>query len=263
MTDLRAFIFNLVFYINLIFLLVIYLPLLIAPRKWIMEGLKFWGHSSIWWHRILVGTQVEFRHLERIPKGPLMVACKHQSLWETFALFALFDDPVVVMKKELMWIPFFGWYGAKMRMIPVDRSEGARSLRKVIAVAKEETAKGRQIIIFPEGTRTAPGAEPVYRGGIALIYHALGLPCLPVALNSGWFWPRRKAVRYPGTIIVDILEPMEAGLAKAKFLQNLERTIEDASNNIAIETANAQFGPPIPANYKGTELLGSEPRHED
>lgn len=243
---LRAHLFNLLFYLNMIVFMLVCLPVLAGPRRWVVFVLKFWARASMWWHKTIVGTEVAFRNREHIPAGPLLVASKHQSLWETFALFTLFDDPAIVLKRELMWIPLVGWYCQRLKMIPVNRAEGAKSLRKMIARAKQETAKGRQIIIFPEGTRSAPGAEPDYRGGIALIYQLLGLPCLPVALNSGWFWPRRKAIRYPGTIIVDILEPIPAGLAKPVFLARLERDIETAGGRLDTETALQPNGPPTP-----------------
>ncbi|MBZ0215934.1 MAG: 1-acyl-sn-glycerol-3-phosphate acyltransferase [Fimbriimonadaceae bacterium] len=254
---LRAHIFNLVFYANLIVFMFGSLPLLVAPRKWLVSMLKVWANASMWWHRVIVGTKVEFRNIGRIPDGPLLVASKHQSLWETFALFTIFDDPAIVLKRELMWIPLLGWFCRKLNMIPVDRAEGARSLRHMIARAKEETAKGRQVIIFPEGTRTAPGAAPQYRGGIVLMYQLLGLPCLPVALNSGWFWPRRKSIRYPGTIIVDILNPIPAGLAKSDFLARIEHDIESSGNKIARETANQPNGPPVPATWRGIPVSSS------
>ena len=251
MISLRAHIFNLIFYLNMILFMVGCLPLLMGPRRWLVTALKLWANVSMWLHRVIVGTSVEFRHCERIPQGAFLVASKHQSLWETFALFTLFDDPAIVLKRELMWIPLLGWYCQRLNMIPVDRGEGAKSLRKMIAYAKGEAAKGRQIIIFPEGTRAAPGADPEYRGGIALMYRLLGLPCLPVALNSGWFWPRRKAIRYPGKIIVDILDPIPTGLAKPDFMKRLQGDIETAGDRIALETANEPNGPPVPVNCRG------------
>src|SRR5690606_30644167 len=156
---------------------------------------------------VICGVKVEFRHLDRIPKGALLVASKHQSLWETFALLIVLDDPVYILKRELMWIPMFGWFAAKARMVSVDRGKGARALPAMMRRAKEDLARGRQIIIFPEGTRRPAGAEPRYKYGVAHLYEAFGVPCLPLALNSGVFWPRRSLLRYPGTVVVEALPP--------------------------------------------------------
>ena len=139
------------------------------------------------------------------------MASKHQSAWETFALIPLFRDPALLMKRELFWIPFHGWFSHKFDMIPVDRDKGPAALRRMLREAKKRVAAGREIIIFPEGTRRAPGAPPDYKTGVALLYESLGVPCVPVALNSGLFWPRRSLTRRPGTIVVEIPRPDPAG----------------------------------------------------
>ncbi len=158
----------------------------------------------------------------KIPSGPLLVAAKHQSLWETFALITLFRDPAYIMKRELMWIPFFGWYTWKAGMITVNRGRGSQALAAMNASARTELARGRQIIIFPEGTRRAPGAEPRYKYGVAHLYADMNVACLPVALNSGLFWPRRSFRRYPGTIRVEILDPIPPGLGKDAFFERMQ-----------------------------------------
>jgi 1-acyl-sn-glycerol-3-phosphate acyltransferase len=150
-------------------------------------------------------------------------------VWETFTLVTLFDDPAYVFKRELMWIPVFGWYAWKSDMIPIDRAARGGALAGMIARAKAEFARGRQIIIFPEGTRTAPGAPPDYRAGVALLYAQAGVPCLPVALNSGRFWPRRKFLRHPGTIVLEALDVIPPGLPREEFATRLEREIETAT----------------------------------
>ena len=182
-----------------------------ARCSWLMA--KSWGRTSNWLLRVVAGIRVELRGLEKIPPGALLVAAKHQSVWETFTLFTLFDDPAYVLKRELMWIPVFGWYAWKSDMIPVDRASRGGAVAGMIARARAEFARGRQIIIFPEGTRTAPGAPPAYRQGVVHLYAQAGVPCLPIALNSGLFWPRRKFLRYPGTIVLEVLDPIPPGLA--------------------------------------------------
>jgi 1-acyl-sn-glycerol-3-phosphate acyltransferase len=150
-------------------------------------------------------------------------------VWETFTLLTLFDDPAYVFKRELQWIPIFGWYAWKSRMIPVDRGARGGAMAGMIARAQDEFSRGRQIIIFPEGTRTAPGAPPAYRQGAAKLYAASGVPCLPVALNSGLYWPRRKFLRYPGTIVLEVLDPIPPGMEQQEFAARLEREIEAAT----------------------------------
>jgi 1-acyl-sn-glycerol-3-phosphate acyltransferase len=181
------------------------------------------------------GITYEFRGLEKIPPGPLLIAAKHQSFWETFALLSLFSDPTFIIKRELMWIPFFGWYSWKAGMIPVDRGKRSQALAGMTVYAKEALADGRQIVIFPEGTRRAPGAEPAYKYGIAHLYAETGVACLPIALNSGLFWPRRSFRRYPGTVRVEILDPIPPGLDKQQFFERLQRDLESATARLIAE----------------------------
>jgi 1-acyl-sn-glycerol-3-phosphate acyltransferase len=181
------------------------------------------------------GIKAEFRGLGKIPPGPLLVSSKHQSLWETFALLLILPDAAYIMKRELMWIPFFGWYAWKAGMIPIDRSKGSQALADMNARARRELACDRPIIIFPEGTRRPPGAEPRYKYGVARLYSEMAVPCLPIALNSGLFWPRRSMRRYPGTILVEILDPIPPGLEQEAFFQQLQRDVEAATARLVTE----------------------------
>jgi 1-acyl-sn-glycerol-3-phosphate acyltransferase len=226
---LRSIIFNILFYANLLVHFIAALPTLVMPRRGILAVAKFWARTNLWLLRVVCGTQVEFRGLEKIPSGPLLVASKHQSLWETFALLLILQDPAYIMKRELMWIPFFGWYARKAGMIPVDRSKGSQALAAMNAYARREAQRNRQVIIFPEGTRRPPGAEPSYKYGVAFLYAEMDVPCLPVALNSGLFWPRRSIRRYPGVIRVEVLDPIAPGLAREEFFPLLQREIEVAT----------------------------------
>jgi len=232
---LRSIIFNVLFYLNLFVQIIAALPTLVMPRWGIIWVAKFWARSNLWLLRVICGTKVEFRGLEKIPCGPLLVSSKHQSLWETFALLPLLSDPAYIMKRELMWIPFFGWYTWKAGMIAVDRGKGSQALAEMNASARQEAARGRQIIIFPEGTRRPPGAEPRYKYGIVHLYAELGIPCLPIALNSGLFWPRRSIRRYPGTIRVEVLDPIPPGLGKEAFFERLQREVEAATARLVAE----------------------------
>jgi 1-acyl-sn-glycerol-3-phosphate acyltransferase len=156
-------------------------------------------------------------------------------LWETFALFMLLPDPTYVLKRELMWLPLFGWLATKARMIPIDRGSHTKALASMVAAARREAARGRQIVIFPEGTRRPPGAKPRYLPGVAFLYSELGLPCVPVALNSGLFWPRRSLRRYPGTVLVEVLDPIPPGLEKREFLSRLQNATEEATARLVAE----------------------------
>ena len=234
MLILRSVAFNLLFYLNLVLHVIAAIPTFALPRSMFMRVAKSWGRTS---NALLTlaGITVALRGLEKIPPGALLVAAKHQSVWETFTLLTLFEDPAYVFKRELMWIPVFGWYAWKSDMIPVDRVARGGAVTGMIARARAEFARGRQIIIFPEGTRTVPGAAPDYRQGVVQLYVQAGVPCLPVALNSGLFWPRRRFLRYPGTIVLEVLDPIPPGLSREAFAARLEREIEAAADRLIAE----------------------------
>ena len=235
MLVIRSFAFNVLFYINLLAYFIIAIPTLVMPRMAIVKVAKSWGRTNNRLLRLVCGIKVEYRGLEKIPQGALLVASKHQSLWETFSLLTLFSDPAFILKRELKWIPFFGWYAMKAAMIPVDRGRGAQALAEMSGHVREALAHGRQIVIFPEGTRRAPGAEPAYKYGIAFLYAETGIACLPIALNSGLFWPRRSFLRYPGTVVAEILDPIPPGLEKAEFSRRLQDSIETATARLIAE----------------------------
>jgi 1-acyl-sn-glycerol-3-phosphate acyltransferase len=231
----RSIVFNLLFYPNLILHVIAAIPTFALRRRDFFVVARSWAHTSNWLLRVIVGTRIEIRGRETIPAGALLVAAKHQSVWETFTLLTLFDDPAYVFKRELMWIPVFGWYAWKSSMIPVDRSARGGAIAGMVTRARDEWSRGRQIIIFPEGTRTASGAPPAYKQGIVHLYAEGGVPCLPVALNSGLFWPRRKFLRYPGTIVLEVLDPIPAGLKREEFAARMQQAIESASSRLLEE----------------------------
>lgn len=229
---LRATLFNTLFYLNILVHIVLGLPLFFLPRRFIWVMVRSWTASSLWLLRIICGIRYELIGVENIPEGGLLVASKHQSVWETFVLPTLFSDPTFVLKRELQWIPFFGWFLKKSQMIPVDRGKRSAALVAMTEHAKQKIAGGRQIIIFPEGTRRAPGAEPNYKFGVAHLYRELNVACLPVALNTGSYWPRRSWEFHPGTIRVEFLPPIQPGLPADVFLKRLEQHIETASDRL-------------------------------
>ncbi len=243
---IRAVIYTIAFYVVSALFLVLGSWLLLAPRSWAMAGLSAHGRTCVWLLEKIVGTRLEVRGRENLPKGAVLVASKHQSAWDTFALVPLLHDPAIIMKRELMWIPFYGWFSAKFGMIFVRREAGPSALRRMARDAKDRANAGRQILIFPEGTRRVPGAEPAYKPGALFLYERLGIPCVPLALNSGLYWPRRSFKRHPGTIIVEFLKPIPPGLARKEFSKRLEKEIETASDALLVEAAKSASPPPIP-----------------
>ena len=236
---LRSLVYNVLFYALLVFWMLVAIPTYLMPRWAIMSIARNWARSSIWLLRVICSTRVEYRGLEKIPTGPLIVASKHQSMWETFALLQFFEQPLFIVKRELMWIPLFGWYLMKAKMIGIDRSAGGRALLEMARRAGAAVRRGRQLIIFPEGTRTPVGAPPQYKTGIAQIYVDCGVSCLPVALNSGLFWPRRTFMRYPGTMVVEFLDPLPPGLSRREFIARVSTVIEEATGRL-VEVARRE-----------------------
>ena len=243
---LRSLVFALLFYISTAIFVVGGSFLLFGPRRYAMMGLRTHALVSLWLLRTIVGTRIEVRGRDKLPKPPYLVASKHQSAWDTFALIPIFTDPALVMKVELTHIPFYGWFSRKFEHVFVQRERGPAALRQLVRDARDRASAKREVLIFPEGTRRLPGAEPDYKPGAVALYEGLGLPCVPVALNSGLYWPRRKFMRYPGTIVVDILEPLPAGMSRASFRAELESRIEAASNRLIVEAARSPNPPPIP-----------------
>ena len=235
MIHIRSAIFNLVFYVNLVLFLLLGCGFYFTPRKWSMRALQTWARSSLFWLRAIAGIRMEVRGLANLPQGPCLVAGKHQSFWETFAILPLLEDPAMVLKKELTFIPFFGWFIYKFRMIPVERSAGTQALRSLTARAEQAIADGRQVVIMPEGTRRAPDDSPDYKPGVAAVYGKLSVPCVPFAVNSGLFWPRRQFRRRSGTIVISFLPAIPPGLPRKEFQSRLERAIETETAHLVKE----------------------------
>ena len=263
MTIVRSLAFNGLFYLNLIVQLLLYSPVFFfvseATGWWIVKN---WARSNLWLLEHVAGIRSDIRGKENLAAGPIIIAAKHQSVWDVFAFLPDLDRPTFILKKELLAIPFFGWFARRMRMIPVDRARRGGAVASMIEGAEKAMAEGRQIVIFPEGTRTAPGAAPDYRQGVYRLYEALGLPVVPVALNSGLYWPRRKFVRRPGTIRADIMAPVPPGLSRNVFLDQLRGAIEERSSDLLAE-AHARDGyvPASRADREGIDQAGPAARH--
>ena len=245
MIIVRSVLFNIAFYLTLSIYLIAAIPTLLLPRWGIIAVAQSWARTSLWLLKVICAIDIEVTGLANIPPGPLLVASKHQSAWETFALLLLSRDPAFIAKRELIWLPLFGWYIWRAEMIFVDRGARAQALASMTERARAELARGRQIIIFPEGTRRAPGAEPAYKYGVGHLYAATSVPCLPIALNSGLFWPRRSFKRYPGTIRVEILPAIPPGLDKDEFRRRLIHDIETATARLVAEAGRPLAGAPL------------------
>jgi len=247
MIILRSVLFNIVFYINLIAQMVVMTPFyFLAPRKMAWFVPKNWARSNHWLFRVIVGTTFEIEGLENIPQGGYIFAPKHQSFWDVYALLPWLSDPFFIFKRELSWIPLFGWYVQKQRMVAVDRGARGKVMAAVMERAKQEMATGRQLIIYPEGTRRPAGAPPDYKYGIARLYRDLTVPVVPVVMHPGLFWPRRKFLRYPGHFKVQILPPIASGLDPDVFLKTLVDVMETASDALLVETVKNNPHVPLP-----------------
>lgn len=247
MLALRSLLYNFALYLSTIVQMVFWTPFyFLSPRKASWYIPKFWARSCLWLMKVICGSRPDIRGMENLPSGPFILAPKHQSFWDVLAFFPYLEDPLFILKRELRWIPFFGLYIIKQRLIPVDRGKKGKALRDAIALTRIEMADNRQLIIYPEGTRRPPGAEPAYKWGIAEIYSELGLPVVPVAHQAGLFWPRRKFLRHPGTIHGRFLPPIPPGLSKEAFMARLVAETEAACDAILVETADGPNPPPLP-----------------
>ena len=243
----RSVLFNTLFYLNLIVQMIVMTPVyFLLPRKKAYGVAKNWVRSCHWLFEKSVGTTFEIEGLENIPKGGYIFAPKHQSFWDAYALLPWLDDPFYILKRELTWIPLFGWYLKKQRMVPVDRSARGKAMAAVMERTKAEMNSGRQLIIYPEGTRRPPGAPPEYKYGIARLYRDLQVPVVPVVMHPGLFWPRRKFIRYPGHFKVRILPAIGPGMDPDAFLAHLVEVMETASDRLLVETAAANPALPLP-----------------
>jgi 1-acyl-sn-glycerol-3-phosphate acyltransferase len=235
MTLIRSLAFHAAFYVTTTLLALVGLPVLAGDRLRVQAYARFWTRTSVWLLERICGTRIEFRGLEHIPDGACLIASKHQSALETLALTTITRDFSYILKKELVGIPIFGWYLARAGQIALDRSKRGQALPDLSRQAREAVAEGRQIFIFPEGTRRPVGAAPEYKSGVAHLYADTAAPCVPVALNSGLFWPRQSILLRPGTMTIECLEPIAPGRPKQEFLRLLQAKIEDATASLVAE----------------------------
>ena len=232
MTALRSLLFNLCFFGWSLLAAVLFMPLFVF---WPRYAGKPWAMVSLLLARVIFGITNEVRAREYIVSGPVIYASKHQSAWDTLIFLTLLSNPAYVLKRELLWLPLWGWYLWRMQMIAIDRASGASSIKHMIRQAKDALARQRPIVIFPEGTRTAPGVVPHYHPGITALYSMLGVPVIPVALNSGLYWGKNAFTKHAGKIIIEFLPPLAPGMNKAEFMEKLQSTVETASQTLLNE----------------------------
>ena len=225
----RSLLFAFLFYAWSLTLCVLFLPALALPRGIVAWAFKLWARGVIVLLGFCCGIRVEVRGREHVPTGRALVAAKHQCMFDVFAQFVVLPDSCFVMRKELMLIPFFGWYAWKQRMVVIDRDGGSAALRQMVRDGQDRLAEERQLLIFPEGHRGEPGVAGDYQPGVAGLYRDLGLPAHLVATNSGVHWPAHGILRRPGTIVFQYLEPLPAGMKRADFMRQMQERIEAAS----------------------------------
>lgn len=234
---LRSIGFAIAFYSANLVMTLLLSPSLLLPFRVVLAAEQTWLRTVLWVIRVAIGISVETRGRENLPDRPVILAVKHQSAWDTLGLSRLHTEAAIVLKRELTWIPFWGWYLIRMGMIPIDRARGTAALRDLVAAAKRRIDAGRSVLIFPQGTRTPPGAKRPYLPGVAALYTALDVPVVPVALNSGMFWPRRRFIKWPGIVTVEYLAPIAPGLPRREFMKELETRIESATARLEAEAA--------------------------
>ena len=232
MIALRSFIFAFLFYLWSLAVSIAIFPLLIGPSRWMVRSFRVWALGIHWLLKVCCDIKVEIRGQQYIPTGSALVAPKHNCMLDVFSQFSVLPNSLWVMKQELAWIPFLGWYGVKTGAIVIKREEAAAALRYMLQQAKQRFTNNRQLVIFPEGTRGPPGVPGVYKPGIAALYREFDLPVYPVATNSGVHWPAHGFMRTPGTIVFEYLEPIPPGLKRAEFMRILEERIETASTKL-------------------------------
>ena len=238
MKSLRTFLFVVWFYLSMAAVAVGLSPALLMGHRQAMGVVHIWARTALWGYRWVAGVKVQTLGREHLPTGGALVASKHQGLLDFVALIAVLPDPCFVLKKELTHMPFLGWFGVKTRMIAVDRDGHAKALKDMVRQARERIAEGRQVIIFPEGTRAEVGAVPEYKPGIAALYRDLEVSCIPVATDSGVWWPAEGSIPQ-GVATFEFLEPIPAGLKRAPFMAELEGRIESASKALLSQSAVA------------------------
>lgn len=237
MTWLRSVLFNIAFFTSTAAVAVLATPVLLAPSRWTMPVIRFWAWLVVQELRLICGIRLHVTGREHLPQqGAALIAAKHQSALDTIIWLLLVPRCCYVLKQELLRIPFYGFLVAKAGMIAVDREGGGAAMRQLLKDGRAAAAAGRQLVIFPEGTRVAPGEHSPYQPGIAALASATGLPVIPVATDSGMLWGRRAFLKRPGVISIAVLPPLPAGLPRPVLMQELEAVIERETDRLMAPT---------------------------
>jgi 1-acyl-sn-glycerol-3-phosphate acyltransferase len=237
-TIVRSALFMLWFALVTTFLSIVFLPVVVLPRRATVWMARQWCALSLLGLKVCAGLDWDVRG--DIPRGGVIVASKHMTMWDTLALYLLLDDPAMVTKRELFRVPFYGWFLKSAGSIAIDREGRARALRAMTNAAQAVIGANRPVLIFPEGTRKKPGAEPDYKAGVAGLYNQLEVACVPVALNSGLYWTGSGGfLKKPGRVIVEFLPAIPAGLRRAEFMAVLQGRIEEATSKLLREGRRA------------------------
>ena len=237
MLVLRSLAFNVLFYVWSTVLQVTCLPTILFSPSAVTWVQRTWVRGNFALLAFVCDLRYEIRGRDRMPREPCIIAAKHQSAWDTMIFAKLIRRPSHILKRELLWVPVFGWYLLRAGGIPIDRKGGAAALKRMIAAARQTISEGRHIVIFPEGTRVAVGERVPYHPGVAALYTQLKVPVVPVALNSGLFWGRRTFLKRSGRIVLEFLEPIPPGLRRREFLEVLQQRIESASTDLVAEAS--------------------------
>lgn len=244
----RSAIYNVVFYLSTLFYMLVTTPFyFFVSRDFAWKVPNFWARSNAWFLEKICGTKFTVSGHENMPTDGCIIAPKHQSAFDTFCFLPYYYNPTYILKRELMWIPFFGWFMARMGMIPIERGSREEAIKSINEGSKKAIADKKQIVIYPEGTRRPAGAAPKYKAGIFHIYQTLNVPVVPIAHVAGVFWPRRKFLRYPGHLKAEILEPIQPGLSRDEFMAELIKRTEDACDRLLLEVADTENPPPLGA----------------
>lgn len=229
----RSLVFMITIYVWMAILGIVFAPYALFTKRGALQACKTYARSTIWLARWMVGIRNEVRG--PVPTGEVLVGAKHQSFLDIIMIFAAVPHGKFIMKRELLWTPVIGLYARRLGCIPVNRGKKGAAVAKMVKDVAKEFAEPGQLVIYPQGTRVAPGVKKPYKVGTAILYEGLEVPCVPVATNAGVFWPRTGILRKPGLAIVEFLDPIEPGIARQPFLNRLENVIETRSDALMRE----------------------------
>ncbi|MFA6279842.1 MAG: lysophospholipid acyltransferase family protein [Bdellovibrionales bacterium] len=229
----RSIAFNVVFLFWVTVPTILFVWVVLLPQRYVVTVVRFWQATFVWLAKKIAGIDYVIKGWENVPDGACIIAAKHQSAWETCLLNVLFYDPAIVLKKELTYIPIWGWFAKASGLIPIDRKGGASSLVIMKKAASAAVKAGRKIVIFPQGTRVKPRAHKPYKVGAAALYQELDLMVVPMALNSGLLWAKNSFLKKKGVVTIEFLPPIPTGLSRSAMMHRLEEELEAASDRLA------------------------------